>query len=354
MEQFFRTGDPRFVRGLWRFAASDCFSGDAVLSATEVCAASRLGVCFAWVCDAFVFLRFFWPVSLAIQMAPIVSFDAWAARPHALQEWSGRRMSPSSCCRLGATAYLAIWGIGCILAAGVLAVCAEWLLAWNGRGASSFSDPAEHFTVLRTSIVALAALCAGWALFDWLTRNRPNLQAWVAPVVMAASVVLPWQFFESSNSTPQWRLDHRILDHGPLDTNDSYFVFMSFNDAYATDSENGLLRRFGNTAMYAGVRFVNGYSATAPQCLEKLFWLGWSGFISPPQARPWLKREASPDGLLQQMGVDGIGARPRLRRLRPATQKLGWNVVLRTKRGHIVASRRPAAATGSLISVPSG
>jgi len=178
----------------------------------------------------------------------------------------------------------------------------------------------------------LLEICALWVVFDAITRRLPRLHPWIAPVIMAVAVIGPWQLFNSRLGTPRWRLDERVREAGLLDKERLYFAFMSYNDVYSEDAENGLLRRFGNTAMYAGVKFVNGYATFTSPVAAKLLPMEWSGFINPKQVATLLPREAGPAGLLQMMGVDGIVLGKDYACYAKVLEDLGWKVVAKTKR----------------------
>ena len=96
--------------------------------------------------------------------------------------------------------------------------------------------------------------------------------------------------------------------------------------------QDGLLGRFGNMAMYAGVKFVNGYACFTRPLVAKLLPMEWSGFMTPDQVATLLPREAGPGGLLQMMGVDGIVLGKDYAGYTRSLEDLGWKVVARTKR----------------------
>ena len=96
----------------------------------------------------------------------------------------------------------------------------------------------------------------------------------------------------------------------------------------------GEINRFANTAMYAGLSFVNGYTPMIPRQLGKLLATEWIGQISPADGR-FLKKEASPGGLLSQMGVDGLVLGPDFMKYAGLLRQSGWELVGRFPMGMV-------------------
>ncbi len=269
-------------------------------------------LCAAILCSIGHWGSFRWP----FRWLPLLHLVLGLLGARALQEWPlPRKLALRRPWTTGA-AYLGCWGMVFVLAVREVAL---------GR------SPTDCAMILRCATLLLK-ICALWVVFDAITCRWPRLYSWVAPVVMAVAVLGPWQYFTSIADTPQWRLDERVREPGLLDKERLYFAFLSKEDAYSTDSENGLRRRFANTAMYAGVKFVNGYVCFESPIAGQLLPMNPFGFMSPDEVGRVLPREARPDGLLAMMGVDGIVLGKDYAGYAKALEELGWKVVAKTTR----------------------
>ena len=68
----------------------------------------------------------------------------------------------------------------------------------------------------------------------------------------------------------------------------------------------GQVLRPGNTSMWAGLRFVNGYSPIRAAGVAREFATTTHGEINPTMGDSLLNYQAGPDGELSLLGVDGI------------------------------------------------
>ena len=64
--------------------------------------------------------------------------------------------------------------------------------------------------------------------------------------------------------------------------------------------------RPGSTSMFAGVHLVNGYSPISPAGVGRLFDFGTHGQINPAKVQEMVIGESGTDGLLAELGIDGI------------------------------------------------
>src|SRR5438067_1531157 len=62
----------------------------------------------------------------------------------------------------------------------------------------------------------------------------------------------------------------------------------------------------GSTSMWAGLRFINGYSPIRPAGVAREFYATIHGEIDPAMGMYLLNDQAGPDGELARLGVDGI------------------------------------------------
>ena len=143
---------------------------------------------------------------------------------------------------------------------------------------------------------------------------------------MAVALLIPW-VYRYGKDVPQWPcLDDRILSSAGLDRDRLYFTFLSAEDVKSVDADNGLRRRFANTPLYAGIKFVNGYTAMPTDAMVRLLHMAHNGFVSAADAR-LLEREVGPDGLFNLMGVEGIVLGRDYLYLAKELEGKGWEVV---------------------------
>ena len=169
------------------------------------------------------------------------------------------------------------------------------------------------------------AICALWILFDLMTAWLP-LQTWIPLGVMSIALLIPWVYRGEMDVSQCPALNDRVLSPGFLSRDRLYFAFLAPADVFSGDADNGLLRRFGDTPMYANVKFVNGYSTMIPTAMARLLHLGHNGYL-PVADVPLLKREVGPQGLFSLMGVEGIVLSRDYLYLAKEFAAQGWKVV---------------------------
>src|SRR5207253_7180842 len=100
----------------------------------------------------------------------------------------------------------------------------------------------------------------------------------------------------------------------------------------------------GNTPMYSGVQFVNGYSSFGPRGLEEVFQFTLHGCLVPEGAERILTAEAGPHGLLELFGVDGLVVADRFEAFRPALTAHGWYEIAKVDGGTVFHRTGPPSA----------
>jgi hypothetical protein len=146
------------------------------------------------------------------------------------------------------------------------------------------------------------------------------------------------------SEVPEWQISEKIREPGPLAPNIRYLSVHSLHDVFDIDATRpgehwrgkGEELYLGNTAAYAGLEFVNGYSPVVPIGMQQLF--GWEvhgSFEHPADARRILASESGPHGLLQLMGVDGLVVADRFHQYRKILAKNGWREVAQVKGGRV-------------------
>ena len=103
--------------------------------------------------------------------------------------------------------------------------------------------------------------------------------------------------------------------------------------------------------MFAGIRFINGYSPIRPAGVAREFDSAIHGEIAPDKAAALLRDECGADGLLAKLGVDGIIVANEMELVpEPATE---WHLVRATSEGRVFHRWESLPAVRSLNSIDS-
>lgn len=180
--------------------------------------------------------------------------------------------------------------------------------------------------------LSLLALSLAWLLGErWLPANS-GARGWLPVGVMGVALVVG--SVRPVDAVPHWSIGEAIREPGPFDKARTYLAVLSLRDIYANGDGTGEINRFANTAMYAGLRFVNGYTPMIPRQLGKLLATEWIGQMSPRDGR-FLKTAAPSGGLLSQMGVDGLVLGPDFMPYADLVRQSGWELVGRFPMGMV-------------------
>jgi hypothetical protein len=265
----------------------------------------------------------------AFKWLPLFHLALGLLGAHAIQEWNLQR---DRCVRSESwrvATCLGCWGIAFLLATQAFhAALVRYPIGIGWLDSYFMASNVENASLVSACARLLYGLCAVWIVLDLTTGRLRRIHGWAPVVVMAMATIGPWTYCRSVDYAPRWSLDDRFFDPGPLDRQRLYFAFMSYEDVYSFDADNGLLCRFGNTPLYAGVKFVNGYTPMPGRMANRLLPIDWSGFLRPDKVKYLLPRETGPHDLLRQMGVDGIVLGPDFAHWVPTLERQGWQVVV--------------------------
>ena len=166
------------------------------------------------------------------------------------------------------------------------------------------SAPARNFTL---TFVAIGALW--WALEAMLPHQR-NLRAWLPVPVVLSTLFITYVRMDAHAAVAKFSLPEELNSPTPLSTDRLYLsLYQPPPLFYRTDQTDwlfGLTLRPGSTSMFAGVHLVNGYSPVAPAGIARLLEFGTHGNINPAKVEEIVLPESGPDGLLEELGIDGI------------------------------------------------
>jgi hypothetical protein len=154
------------------------------------------------------------------------------------------------------------------------------------------------------------ALCAAESL-QLLSQSRMRLaRSWLPAVITFASLLATYIWIPPNCGVPKYNLAQELTEPAPLDPQRLYLsIYPAPETAYRIEKQPepfGTTVRPGSTSMWAGIRFINGYSPIRPAGVAREFDFAIHGEIRSDIASHLMEKEAGPDGLLARLGVDGI------------------------------------------------
>ena len=163
----------------------------------------------------------------------------------------------------------------------------------------------EHLFSLAWIFLGLAL---GWLLVESLQPNF--LREWAPAAVVFAALLATYICIPPNSGVPKYNLAQSLLEPQPLDPHRLYLSVYptpaTFYRVEAKPGPVGQIVRLGSTSMWAGLRFVNGYSPIRPAGVAREFACAIHGEVDPDLAEWLLQHQANEDGLLQRIGIDGI------------------------------------------------
>ena len=214
-----------------------------------------------------------------------------------------------------------------------LLVAAMTVYAWD-RSSYGWDVSSLDESVVFTGL-ALLALSAAWLFADWRLSADSPVRVWIPVAITALALIVG--NYRSVHFVPVWQWSDGIREPAPFDKARTYLAVMTMQDVYGAEGRGKEIGRCGcgNTAMYSGMSFVNGYSALDMVPYVKLLGLQWSGFTTLPEGKTLLKDHLAAGHLLSQMGVDGLVLGPDFARYAELVKQAGWNLVKRLPLGTV-------------------
>jgi len=181
------------------------------------------------------------------------------------------------------------------------------------------------------------ALCAAESL-QLLGESRLRFaRSWLPAIITFASFLATYLWIPPNCGVPKYNLAQELTDPAPLDPQRLYLsIYPAPETAYRVENHPepfGTTVRPGSTSMWAGIRFINGYSPIRPAGVAREFDFAIHGEIRPDIAAKLLEKEAGPDGILARLGVDGVIVANEMGIVPEAATE--WHVVAATKEGRI-------------------
>jgi hypothetical protein len=201
----------------------------------------------------------------------------------------------------------------------------------------------------------LLGLAAIWFLSELLLRDSKS-QEWLPAGVTFSALLATYLCIPTNCGVPKYNFSQELLKPAPLDPQRLYLSIYPWAElTYSVGNKRqpvGQVLRPGNTPMWAGLRFINGYSPIRPAGVAREFATSIHGEINPGVGSDLLNSQAGKDGTLALLGVDGIVVAQELDLTpQPSAE---WEQVLSTDEGRVFHRRgAPFPRVRSLASIDS-
>ena len=184
-------------------------------------------------------------------------------------------------------------------------------------------------------------LAAVWMFVEYFSRNLELVRAWTPACVTLVALLATYFCIPPNCGVPKYNLDQKLTETAPLDPQRVYLsIYPPPELSYRVEKKAepvGQIVRPGSTSMWAGLRFINGYSPILPAGVAREFGFAAHGEIDPNMGKYLLEEQAGPRGELGQLGVDGIVVARELEvDPRPASE---WQLAFSTGEGRIFYRR---------------
>ncbi len=178
--------------------------------------------------------------------------------------------------------------------------------AWLGMSLGGTSNPDAITHSLPAWMLGCTLI---WLAADLLPGSGP-WRRWLPAAFALATLWLTYQHLPTNCGLPKYTFDASLADPTPLSRDRLYLSFYRAPEKFYVGSAAppgfGTVMRPGSTNLFAGLRFINGYSPIMGAGIGRRLRIDTHGEIPPEVARDLLAREAGPAGLLAALGVDGI------------------------------------------------
>jgi hypothetical protein len=190
----------------------------------------------------------------------------------------------------------------------------------------------------------LLAIALGWCALQDL--KSVSLRQWTPPAIVFVALLATYVCIPPNCGVPKYDLPQTLLKPQPLDPHRLYLsIYPAAETAYRVGAKTGPVGqtvRLGSASMWAGLRFVNGYSPIRPVGVAREFASAIHGEIDPNMAEWLLANEAHADGLLERLGIDGIVVANEFTMAPPTSN---WHLFSATNEGRIFHRRGDSIPT---------
>ena len=234
----------------------------------------------------------------------------------------------------------------------IAAITALALVVLTAIAAFIFQTGGSYTLPLGWIFLGLAAVWFSWEL---LVR-RSKFRSWAPVTITFCAFLATYLCMPTNCGVPRYNFSRELLKPEPLDPQRLYLSVYPWAElTYAATNKPqpvGQTLRPGSTPMWAGLRFINGYSPIRAAGVAREFATSIHGEINPDVGSYLLNRQAGSEGELDLMGVDGIVV---AREVNIAPQPSSeWELVVSTDEGNVFHRRgAPSARIRSVTSIPS-
>jgi hypothetical protein len=234
----------------------------------------------------------------------------------------------------------------------VAAITALSLVALTGIAALIFHTTGSYALPLSWILIGLAVV---WLSFEFLLR-RSEFRRWAPVAITFCALLATYLCIPTNCGVPRYNFSQELLKPAPLDPQRLYLSVYPWAElTYAMTNKPqpvGQTLRPGSTSMWAGLRFINGYSPIRAAGVARQFATSIHGEIHPDVGSHLLNHQAGRDGELALLGVDGIvvarevGITPK-----PSAE---WELIVSTDEGNVFHRRSaPFSRVRSVTSIDS-
>jgi hypothetical protein len=232
------------------------------------------------------------------------------------------------------------------------ATAALGIVVFIGIAALIFHTTGSHALPLSWILIGLAVI---WLCFEFLLRGS-EFRCWAPVAITFCALLATYLCIPTNCGVPTYNFSRELLKPAPLDPQRLYlsvYPWAELTYCVANKPEPvGQTLRPGSTSMWAGLRFINGYSPIRAAGVAREFETSIHGEINPDVGSHLLNNQAGRDGQLALMGVDGIVV---AREVDIAPQPSSeWEQVVSTEEGNVFHRRNaPFSRVRSVISIDS-
>jgi hypothetical protein len=155
-------------------------------------------------------------------------------------------------------------------------------------------------------LIAIALL---WTAVEFLLEKE-QVRAWLPAAITFIVLFATYLCLPTNCGVPKYNLALDLSKPEPLDPQRLYLSLYPWAEiAYPTETNPGPVGRVvrpGSTSLWAGLRFINGYSPILAAGVAREFKCTVHGEIDWSAGKYLLEQEAGPAGELAKLGVDGI------------------------------------------------
>ena len=186
------------------------------------------------------------------------------------------------------------------------ATAALGLVVLIGAAALIFHTAGEYAFPITWIVVGLAAV---WVCLEFFLRSS-NSRSWTPAGITFCALLATYLCVPTNGGVPRYNFSQELLNPAPLDPQRLYLSVYPWAElTYCTANKPepvGQTLRPGSSSMWAGLRFINGYSPIRAAGVAREFATSIHGEINPDVGTNLLNHQAGTDGLLALMGVDGV------------------------------------------------